>query len=112
MGVQSPIKADPEWRKTRCPECGQDAERETDLLIRSPSARVGITLATAHTERTGHADQRADYWLPADHYIGGIEHAVLHLMYFRFWHKLMRDLDLVSSDEPATQLLCQVDGAG
>jgi leucyl-tRNA synthetase len=52
-------------------------------------------------------DKRADYWLPVDHYIGGIEHAVLHLLYFRFWHKLMRDLGLVSSDEPATKLLCQ-----
>ena len=52
-------------------------------------------------------DERADYWLPVDHYIGGIEHAVMHLLYFRFWHKLMREAGIVSSDEPATKLLCQ-----
>ena len=106
MGVQSPIKADPEWRKTRCPECGQDAERETDTFDTFvESSWYYARYCTPNAE--GMLDQRADYWLPVDHYIGGIEHAVLHLMYFRFWHKLMRDLDLVSSDEPATQLLCQ-----
>ena len=52
-------------------------------------------------------DDRANYWLPMDYYIGGIEHAVLHLLYFRFWHKLMRDAGIVTSDEPATNLLCQ-----
>jgi leucyl-tRNA synthetase len=52
-------------------------------------------------------DERANYWLPVDQYIGGIEHAIMHLMYFRFYHKLMRDAGLVKSDEPATNLLCQ-----
>ena len=52
-------------------------------------------------------DERADYWLPVDQYVGGIEHAILHLMYFRFYHKLMRDAGMVKSDEPATRLLCQ-----
>ena len=52
-------------------------------------------------------DERADYWLPVDHYIGGIEHAVLHLLYFRFWHKLMRDVGLVGCSEPTENLLCQ-----
>ena len=106
MGVQSPIKADPDWRKTSCPECGRDAERETDTFdtfVESSWYYARYCTPGAN----GMLDQRADYWLPVDHYIGGIEHAVLHLMYFRFWHKLMRDLDLVSSDEPATQLLCQ-----
>ena len=106
MGVQSPIKADSDWRKTACPECGRDAERETDTFDTFvESSWYYARYCTPNAE--GMLDQRADYWLPVDHYIGGIEHAVLHLMYFRFWHKLMRDLDLVSSDEPATQLLCQ-----
>ena len=106
MGVQSPIKADPDWRKTACPECGRDAERETDTFDTFvESSWYYARYCTPNAE--GMLDQRADYWLPVDHYIGGIEHAVLHLMYFRFWHKLMRDLNLVSSDEPATQLLCQ-----
>jgi len=106
MGVQSPIKADSDWRKTACPECGRDAERETDTFDTFvESSWYYARYCTPNAK--GMLDQRADYWLPVDHYIGGIEHAVLHLMYFRFWHKLMRDLDLVSSDEPATQLLCQ-----
>jgi leucyl-tRNA synthetase len=106
MGVQSPIKADPDWRKTACPECGREAERETDTFDTFvESSWYYARYCTPNAE--GMLDQRADYWLPVDHYIGGIEHAVLHLMYFRFWHKLMRDLNLVSSDEPATQLLCQ-----
>ncbi|MBT8144241.1 MAG: leucine--tRNA ligase [Gammaproteobacteria bacterium] len=106
MGVQSPIKADPEWRKTRCPNCSGAAERETDTFDTfmesswyyarycSPGAQDQI-------------DDRANYWLPVDQYIGGIEHAILHLMYFRFYHKVMRDLGMVQSNEPATRLLCQ-----
>ena len=106
MGVQSPIKADPEWRKTECPKCGAAAERETDTFDTfmesswyfarycSPGANAMV-------------DERANYWLPVDQYIGGIEHAILHLMYFRFYHKLMRDAGMLESDEPATRLLCQ-----
>jgi leucyl-tRNA synthetase len=106
MGVQSPIKTDPEWRKTNCPQCGVDAERETDTFDTfmesswyfarycSPGANAMV-------------DERANYWLPVDQYIGGIEHAILHLMYFRFYNKLMRDAGLLKNDEPATRLLCQ-----
>ncbi len=106
MGVQSPIKADPEWRKTTCPECGAAAERETDTFDTFMEsswyyARYCCPGADAQL------DERADYWLPVDQYIGGIEHAILHLMYFRFYHKLLRDAGMVSSDEPATRLLCQ-----
>lgn len=105
-GVQSPIKADPSWRKCRCPQCGGLAERETDTFDTfmesswyyarycSPGANAQI-------------DERANYWLPLDQYIGGIEHAILHLLYFRFYHKLLRDAGLVRTDEPATRLLCQ-----
>ena len=70
-------------------------------------SRAGTTRATPAPVRDEHVDARANYWLPVDQYIGGIEHAILHLLYFRFYHKLMRDEGLVQSDEPATNLLCQ-----
>jgi len=106
MGVQSPIKADPEWRKTRCPECGAKAERETDTFdtfMESSWYYARYCCPDAQAQ----LDERARYWLPVDQYIGGIEHAILHLMYFRFYHRLMRDAGLVDGDEPATRLLCQ-----
>ncbi len=105
-GVQSPIKADPEWRKTTCPSCGAPAERETDTFD------TFFESSWYHTRYTSPGaeqlvDERANYWLPVDQYIGGIEHAILHLLYFRFFHKLMRDEGFVHSDEPATHLLTQ-----
>jgi len=106
MGVQSPIKADPEWRKTTCPDCGGPAERETDTFdtfMESSWYYARYTSPGASTQ----VDERANYWLPVNQYIGGIEHAILHLLYFRFYHKLMRDAGLVRSDEPTTNLLCQ-----
>jgi len=105
MGVQSPIKADPEWRKTQCPECGAAAERETDTF--DTFMESSWYYARYCCPGAEPLDERANYWLPVDQYIGGIEHAILHLMYFRFYHKLMRDAGLVQSDEPATNLLCQ-----
>ena len=106
MGVQSPIKADPEWRKTTCPECGADAERETDTFDTfMESSWYYARYCCPGADNM--VDERAKYWTPIDQYIGGIEHAILHLMYFRFYHKLMRDAGLVKSDEPATRLLCQ-----
>jgi len=104
--VQSPIKADPEWRQTTCPECGGFAERETDTFdtfMESSWYYARYCCPDADAQ----LDERARYWLPVDQYIGGIEHAILHLMYFRFYHKLMRDAGMVDSDEPATRLLCQ-----
>ncbi len=105
MGVQSPIKADPEWRKTLCPECGAAAERETDTF--DTFMESSWYYARYCCPAGEPLDERANYWLPVDQYIGGIEHAILHLMYFRFYHKLMRDAGLVQTDEPATRLLCQ-----
>ena len=105
-GMKSPIKADPEWRKATCPSCGGPAERETDTFdtfMESSWYYARYTSPGANDL----VDERADYWLPVDQYIGGIEHAIMHLMYFRFYHKLMRDAGLVHSDEPATNLLCQ-----
>jgi len=105
-GVQSPIKADPEWRKTTCPQCGGPAERETDTFDTFMESSWYYARYTSPGAQ-GQVDERANYWLPVDQYIGGIEHAILHLLYFRFYHKLMRDAGLVQSDEPATNLLCQ-----
>ncbi|MEW9573107.1 leucine--tRNA ligase [Rhodanobacter sp. Si-c] len=105
-GVQSPIKADPEWRKTTCPQCGAPAERETDTFDTFMESSWYYARYTS-PGANGQVDERANYWLPVDQYIGGIEHAILHLLYFRFYHKLLRDAGLVKSDEPATNLLCQ-----
>jgi leucyl-tRNA synthetase len=105
-GVLSPIKADPEWRRTRCPKCGGEAERETDTF----DTFMESSWYYARYTSPGAADmidQRANYWLPVDQYIGGIEHAIMHLLYFRFYHKLLRDCGMVDSDEPARNLLCQ-----
>ncbi|MFK3649137.1 leucine--tRNA ligase [Lysobacter enzymogenes] len=105
-GVASPIKADPNWRKTTCPNCGGAAERETDTFdtfMESSWYYARYTSPGAAQQ----VDERAKYWTPVDQYIGGIEHAILHLMYFRFYHKLMRDQGLVDSDEPAVNLMTQ-----
>ncbi|HEY4555827.1 MAG TPA: leucine--tRNA ligase, partial [Lysobacter sp.] len=98
-GVSSPIKSDPEWRRTTCPSCGGAAERETDTF----DTFMESSWYYARYTSPGAAEQvdaRAKYWTPVDQYIGGIEHAILHLLYFRFYHKLMRDQGLVDSDEP------------
>ena len=105
-GTGSPIKTDPEWRKTTCPQCGQAAERETDTFDTFMESSWYYARYTSPGARDM-VDKRGNYWLPVDQYIGGIEHAILHLMYFRFYHKLMRDARLVDSDEPATNLLTQ-----
>jgi leucyl-tRNA synthetase len=104
--VHSPIKSDPEWRKTHCPTCTGTAERETDTF--DTFMESSWYYARYTSPGAGDlVDERANYWLPVDQYIGGIEHAIMHLLYFRFYHKLMRDAGLVDSDEPATNLLCQ-----
>jgi leucyl-tRNA synthetase len=105
-GVQSPLKSDPEWRKCNCPQCGGAAERETDTFDTFMESSWYYARYCAPGAAT-QVDARADYWLPVNQYIGGIEHAILHLLYFRFYHKLLRDAGLVHSDEPAINLLCQ-----
>src|SRR5690606_2639024 len=106
-GVRSPIKADPEWRRTTCPQCGAAAECETDTFDTFMESSWYYARYTS-PGADGQVDKaRADYWLPVDQYIGGIEHAILHLLYFRFYHRLLRDQGLVDSDEPATRLLTQ-----
>ncbi len=106
-GVQSPIKADPEWARTTCPQCGGAATRETDTFDTFFESSWYFARYASHDNDRQMLDERADYWLPVDQYIGGIEHAILHLLYARFFHKLMRDEGMVRCDEPFTQLLTQ-----
>ncbi|MFT4047013.1 MAG: leucine--tRNA ligase [Solimonas sp.] len=106
-GVQSPIKADAEWRKCACPQCGGPATRETDTFDTFMESSWYFARYACPDNENEMLDARADYWLPVDQYIGGIEHAILHLLYARFFHKLMRDEGLVASDEPFTNLLTQ-----
>ena len=106
-GVKSPIKADPEWSKTICPQCGGPATRETDTFDTFFESSWYFARFASHDNNEKMLDERADYWLPVDQYIGGIEHAILHLLYARFFHKLMRDEGMVKCDEPFTQLLTQ-----
>ncbi|MBY6212705.1 leucine--tRNA ligase [Microbulbifer agarilyticus] len=105
-GVTSPIKADPEWRKDEYN--GEAVERETDTFDTFMESSWYYARYTCPDFEEGMLDpDRANYWLPVDQYVGGIEHAILHLLYARFFHKLMRDEGLVKSDEPFKQLLCQ-----
>ena len=106
-GVGSPIKEMPSFFDTQCPQCGASARRETDTFDTFiESSWYYARYASVHNP---HAmlDGEADYWLEVDQYVGGIEHAILHLLYARFFHKLMRDAGLVSSDEPFKRLLTQ-----
>ena len=105
-GITSPIKADPEWAKTTVN--GMPALRETDTFDTFMESSWYYARYTCPQYQEGMLDSKAaNYWLPVDIYIGGIEHAIMHLLYFRFFHKLMRDAGMVNSDEPAKQLLCQ-----
>ncbi|MCH2558486.1 MAG: leucine--tRNA ligase [Alcanivorax sp.] len=105
-GVTSPIKADPEWAKTEYN--GQPATRETDTFDTFMESSWYAARFTCPDDDSAMLDpERANYWLPVDQYVGGIEHAILHLLYSRFFHKLLRDAGLVASDEPFKRLLCQ-----
>ena len=105
-GVQSPIKADPQWAKTNYN--GQSALRETDTFDTFMESSWYYARYTCPQYQQGMLDtEEANYWLPVDQYIGGIEHATMHLLYFRFYHKLLRDAGLLNSDEPVNKLLCQ-----
>jgi leucyl-tRNA synthetase len=105
-GVTSPIKSDPEWRKDTLD--GQPVERETDTFDTFMESSWYYARFTSSNYEEGMLDtDAANYWLPVDQYVGGIEHAILHLLYARFFHKLMRDEGLINCDEPFDQLLCQ-----
>jgi leucyl-tRNA synthetase len=105
-GVTSPLKSDPEWAKTT--HNGQAALRETDTFDTfMESSWYYARYCSPQSDDKMLDPAAANYWLPVDQYIGGIEHAILHLLYARFFHKLLRDVGLVESDEPFKRLLCQ-----
>ena len=105
-GVKSPIKADPNWAKTTFN--GTPALKETDTFDTFMESSWYYARYTSPKFAEAMLDKdEANYWLPVDQYIGGIEHATMHLLYFRFFHKLLRDAGFVTCDEPATKLLCQ-----
>ncbi|MDP1658727.1 MAG: leucine--tRNA ligase, partial [Methylotenera sp.] len=106
-GVGSPIKKDPHFYETTCPTCGGKATRETDTLDTFFESSWYFARYASFDSNTAMADERANYWLPVDQYVGGIEHAILHLLYARFFNKLMRDVGLIKNDEPFTNLLTQ-----
>jgi len=105
--VGSPLKKLREFIDCACPKCGGKAERETDTFDTFMESSWYYARYTCPDNDQAMLDERADYWLPVDQYIGGIEHAILHLLYSRFYHKLLRDSGLVTSDEPYTNLLTQ-----
>ncbi|NQZ27109.1 MAG: leucine--tRNA ligase [Colwellia sp.] len=105
-GTTSPIKDDPEWAKTTYN--GEAALRETDTFDTFMESSWYYARYCSPNDDTQMIDPaKANYWLPVDQYIGGIEHAILHLLYSRFFHKLLRDVGLVDCDEPFKKLLCQ-----
>ncbi len=105
-GVGSPIKKDPHFYETTCPTCCGKATRETDTLDTFfESSWYFARYASFDADKM--CDERANYWLPVDQYVGGIEHAILHLLYARFFNKLMRDVGLISNNEPFIKLLTQ-----
>ena len=106
-GHGSPLKTDEKFRKVQCPQCGIDAERETDTMDTFVESSWYYARYCCPDQNKKMLDDRAQYWTPVDQYIGGIEHAILHLLYARFMHKLLRDEGLLNSDEPFTRLLSQ-----
>ena len=106
-GGGSPLKQMPEFYQCSCPRCGGDAERETDTFDTFMESSWYFARFACPDNHEAMVDERAHYWLPVDQYIGGVEHAVMHLLYARFYHKAMRDLGLAKSDEPFRNLLTQ-----
>ena len=109
-GVGSPLKKMSKFYQTKCPKCGSPAERETDTFDTFFESSWYFARYTCADQNKAMLDERANYWLPVDQYIGGIEHAILHLLYSRFFTKLLRDEGIITSSEPFTNLLTQGNG--
>jgi leucyl-tRNA synthetase len=104
----SPLGRVPEFVNATCPKCGGRARRETDTMDTFvDSSWYFYRYTDAHNDRAPFDSKTAQYWFPIDQYIGGVEHAILHLIYSRFWTKFMRDLSLISNDEPVERLFTQ-----
>ena len=106
-GVGSPLNKLDSFTKTNCPRCGQAAERETDTFDTFMESSWYYARYASAGNNSVMLDDEANYWLEVDQYVGGIEHAILHLLYARFFHKLLRDEGLVTSNEPFKRLLTQ-----
>jgi leucyl-tRNA synthetase len=106
-GISSPIKSMPEFINVDAPDGSGPAERETDTFDTFFESSWYFARYCCPDNEEAMLDGRANYWLPVDQYVGGIEHAILHLLYARFFHKLMRDLGFLKTDEPFTNLLTQ-----
>jgi leucyl-tRNA synthetase len=106
-GSGNPLGKTPSFYECSCPKCGKPARRETDTMDTFVDSSWYYARYACPDQSKVMTDERANYWLPADQYIGGIEHAILHLLYSRFWSKVMRDLGLLKLDEPFTNLLTQ-----
>ena len=106
-GSGNPLAKDPSFWRCKCPTCGGDARRETDTMDTFVDSSWYFLRYACADNNSAMVDERAAYWLPVDQYIGGIEHAILHLLYSRFWTKVMRDLKLVGIGEPFANLLTQ-----
>ena len=106
-GSGNPLLKSEAFLSCRCPSCGKPARRETDTMDTFIDSAWYYMRYCSPDSAEAMVDARNDYWMPMDQYIGGIEHAVLHLLYAHFWTKVMRDIGLVGFDEPFTRLLCQ-----
>ncbi len=106
-GSGSPLVKMDEFTQCTCPKCGSAARRETDTFDTFFESSWYYARYTCADNDSAMLDERANYWLPVDQYVGGVEHAILHLLYARFFHKLLRDEGFVESDEPFTNLLTQ-----
>jgi leucyl-tRNA synthetase len=105
---ESPLATDPEFVNVKCPKCGGAARRETDTMDTFvDSSWYFYRYCDPKNDQAPFESAKADYWFPIDQYIGGIEHAILHLMYSRFWCKVMRDIGLIQHSEPAARLFTQ-----
>lgn len=105
--TMSVLKSIPEFYQTTCPQCKKPAVRETDTFDTFVESSWYYARFACKNQHSAMLDDRARYWTPVDMYVGGVEHAVMHLLYARFFHKVMRDLDLINSDEPFLRLLTQ-----
>jgi leucyl-tRNA synthetase len=106
-GTGNPLNKREDFVNTRCPKCGGPARRETDTMDTFVDSSWYYLRFACADRQNAMVDARVDYWLPVDQYIGGIEHAILHLLYSRFWTKAMRDMELVKIGEPFSNLLTQ-----